>query len=175
MRPEPFLHAPEDKRFAARVGELAQSLGSTASPPGPCIWDDTEALIKTSVYSDERVLIMGWVLAWLRGLRAARTCAPRLHVVSDAPAQQSAFADLFRDVPITSKYYHTYDICIKLLLFVVLLHITSCVNYLIGKRDGSGAAVDSVGSNDYVWSMYITFALLLGDAELGIFQETSLP
>ena len=52
-----------------------------------CIWDDIEVLLKASVYSDERVLIQGWVLAWLRALLAARTCAPRLHVISDLPGR----------------------------------------------------------------------------------------
>lgn len=74
---------------------------------------------------------------------------------------------MMRDVPITSKYYHTYDICMKLLLFVVLLHITSCIHYLIADTDGVGAALDSEGCDSYVWTLYITFALLLGDAELG--------
>lgn len=95
-RPEPFHYAPEDSRFAARAAELAASLSAA---PSPCIWDDTEVLLKASVYSDERVLIINWVLAWLRGLRVARTCAPRLHVVSDVPEPESAFAGLFRSVP----------------------------------------------------------------------------
>ena len=84
-RAAPFLHAREDPRVKSQIKEVASALGRALERSAglPCIWDDTEVLLKASVYSDERVLITGWVLAWLRSLLAARTCAPRLHVVSD--------------------------------------------------------------------------------------------
>ena len=69
---------------------------------------------------------------------------------------------------ITSKYYNTYDIVSKLLLFVILLHVTACVNYMIARQQGSGAVYAKAGPDRYTWSIYITFALLLGDAGLGI-------
>ena len=89
-RAAPFLHAREDPRHESRIEEAASALGRAlerSAARRPCIWDDTEVLLKASVYSDERVLITGWVLAWLRSLLAARTCAPRLHVVSDLPGR----------------------------------------------------------------------------------------
>ena len=88
-RAAPFLHAREDPRHESQIKEVAAALGWALERSAglPCVWDDTEVLLKASVYSDERVLITGWVLAWLRSLLAARTCAPRLHVVSDLPGR----------------------------------------------------------------------------------------
>lgn len=85
----PFLHAREDPRHESRIEEAASALARALerSSGMACIWDDIEVLLKASVYSDERVLIQGWVLAWLRALLAARTCAPRLHVISDLPGR----------------------------------------------------------------------------------------
>lgn len=103
LRAEPFLGTPEDPLYHTRVEEL---VSAPVRPVGAgCIWDDTAVLLKASVYSDERALIMGWVLAWLRGVRAARTCHPRLHVVSDLPEEVSAFRGLLRRVPNVS--FHT--------------------------------------------------------------------
>ena len=98
MTAEPFLHGPEEPRgWRARVDALVASLPTFQRCPPT--WDETEFYLKASVYSDERVLIMGWVLAWLRSIEAAGTCFPRLHVVSDLPEEASAWRGLFRGVP----------------------------------------------------------------------------
>ena len=58
LRAEPFMHGlPEDPSFPSRVDALVASL--MPLPQRPCIWDDSEFLIKVSVHSEERVLIMG--------------------------------------------------------------------------------------------------------------------
>ena len=44
--------------------------------------------------------------------------------------------------PRSSKYYNTYDIFSKLLVFVILLHVTACVNYMIARQQGSGAVYE---------------------------------
>ena len=91
--------------FPSQVDALVASL---PLPLRPCIWDDSEFMIKVSVYSDERPLIMGWVLAWLRSIKAAGTCAPRLHVISDLPEETSAWRGLFRAVPNVSHHTLSY-------------------------------------------------------------------
>lgn len=97
---KPFVHGPEEDRgWRARVDNLVASLRSYQRTCTGHTWDEAEFLLKASVYSDERVLIMGWVLAWLRSIEASGTCFPRLHVVSDLPEEASAWRGLFRGVP----------------------------------------------------------------------------
>ena len=69
--------------------------------PAACKWRDVEILLKAAIFSDERQLLMEWVLSYVRNM----DCFPRLHVVSDRPENSSSFRGLLRRVP--NVTFHT--------------------------------------------------------------------
>ena len=82
LAPQPVPHA-----FRNRMRELLQRRPSI--DPAACKWRDVEILLKAAIFSDERQLLMEWVLSYVRNmecfprpsfrglLRAAcRTCLP---------------------------------------------------------------------------------------------------
>ena len=94
LAPQPVPHA-----FRNRMRELLQRRPKVE--PAACKWHDVEILLKAAISSDERQLLMEWVLSYIRNME----CFPRLHVVSDRPENSSSFRGLLRRVP--NVTFHT--------------------------------------------------------------------
>ena len=73
-----------------------------------------------------------------------------------------------RRVPITSKLYNLYGILVKTLIFILLLHLCTCILVLVIRTTPGFTYSEMPMRNTYLYALYNTFALLLGDAELGL-------